>query len=192
MTTPEKAGSTIIDSQQASEALSEINEIARRVRQSRIYNLASMIMIMWGVLTFAGYLVTYLAPRYAGYGWLAVYAAGIAGSIVVSASQHARSGVRTFDIRMFSAFLLFVAFGFFTNWLGHFTPRQMGTFWPIYFMLVYTIAGLWVGEAFVAIGLGVTALTLIGYFFIGDAFDLWMAFVNGGGLILGGLWMRRS
>ena len=71
-------------------------------------------------------------------------------------------------------------------------PRQRGTFWPIYFMLVYTVVGLWVGLAFVAIGLSIIALTLVGYFFIGDAFDLWMAFVNGGGLILGGLWMRRS
>ena len=59
-------------------------------------------------------------------------------------------------------------------------------------MLVYTIAGLWVGHAFVVIGLSITALTLIGYFFIGDTFDLWMAFVNGGGLMLSGLWMRRS
>jgi hypothetical protein len=51
---------------------------------------------------------------------------------------------------------------------------------------------LWVGHAFVAIGLGIIALTLIGYFLAGDTFDLWMAFVNGGGLMLGGLWMRRS
>jgi hypothetical protein len=99
---------------------------------------------------------------------------------------------RTFDARMLFALLLFIAFGIFCCWLGHFTPRQLGTFWPIYFMLVYTIAGLWVGHAFVAIGLCISALTLIGYFFVGDAFDLWMAFVNGGGLVLGGLWMRRS
>jgi hypothetical protein len=65
-------------------------------------------------------------------------------------------------------------------------------FWPTYFMMVYTIAGLWVGWAFVAIGLGITALTLIGYFFVGGWFDLWMAVINGGGLVLGGLWMRRS
>ena len=50
----------------------------------------------------------------------------------------------------------------------------------------------WAGWAFVAIGLGITALTLIGYFFAGDWFNLWMAVVDGGGLILGGLWMRRS
>ncbi len=52
--------------------------------------------------------------------------------------------------------------------------------------------GLWFGYAFIAIGLAITALTLVGYFFIGAAFPLWMAFVNGGGLILGGLWMRRD
>jgi hypothetical protein len=184
---------TSIDPQQAASALSDIESIVRRVRQSRIYNLASLMLTLWGALTFAGYLVTYLTPRNAGYAWIAVYVAGIAGSAAISVTHHARSGIRTFDLRMFAAFFLFLAFGFlWTNGLAHFTPRQMGTFWPIYFMLVYTIIGLWVGQAFVAIGLGITALTLIGYFFIGDAFDLWMAFVNGGGLILGGLWMRRS
>jgi hypothetical protein len=184
---------TSIDPRQAASALSDINSIVQRVRQSRIYNLASLIMILWGVLTFAGYLNAYLLPRSAGYGWIAVYVAGILGSIAVSAFQRARSGVRTFDFRVFVAFMLFVAFGTFcSGTLGHLTPRQMGTFWPIYFMLVYTIAGLWAGYAFVAIGIGITVLTLIGYFFVGAAFDLWMAFVNGGGLILGGLWMRRS
>ncbi|MGT2438156.1 hypothetical protein ACU4GH_22615 [Bradyrhizobium betae] len=53
------------------------------------------------------------------------------------------------------------------------------------------MTGLWSGTAFVAIGLGISALTLVGFFWIGEAFPLWMAFVNGGGLILGGLWMRR-
>ena len=184
---------TSIDSKEAASALSDISEIARRVRQSTIYRLSSLMLIIWGALTFAGYILSYLSPRHAGYGWIAVYVAGIAGTIVLSAFNRARSGIRSFDIRMFAAFLLFMAFGIFSSvWLGHFTPRQLGTFWPIYFMLFYTIAGLWVGPAFVAIGLGIIALTLIGYFFVGDAFDLWMAFVNGGGLIVGGLWMRRS
>jgi hypothetical protein len=183
---------TSIDPKEAASALSDIDAIASRVRQSRIYDLASLMLIMWGALTFTGYLVTYLSPRSAGYGWIAVYVAGILGSIVISAAAGGRSGVRAFDVRMFTAFFLFVAFGIFSGWLGHFTPRQLGTFWPVYFMLFYTIAGLWVGQAFVAIGLSIIALTLIGYFFVGGWFDLWMAFVNGGGLILGGLWMRRS
>jgi hypothetical protein len=182
----------MIDSKQASEALTEIDEIVRRVRQSRIYNLASLIMIMWGMLVFAGYVATWLSPRNGGIVWIVIYVMGIAGSFVISKVAHAREGVRTFDLRMLAAFVLFVAFGTFCSWLGHFTPRQLGTFWPIYFMLVYSIAGLWAGYAFVAIGLGISALTLIGYFFAGDWFDPWMAFVDGGGLMLGGLWMRRS
>jgi hypothetical protein len=182
----------MIDSREASEALSDINEIAQRVRQSTIYNLASLMMILWGVLVFAGNIGSSQWPRLAGYIWLAVYAAGIAGSSILSAMDHPRTGIRSFDIRMLVAFLLFIVFGIFTNWLGHFSPRQLGTFWALYFMLVYIIAGLWFGRAFVVIGIGVTVLALAGYFFIGAWFEPWMAVVNGGGLVLGGLWMRRN
>jgi hypothetical protein len=171
----------MIDSRQAAEALSEIDEIARRVRQSTIYQLASLTTVSWGVLVFAGNIGSFLWPRAAGYIWLAVYVVGIAGSFAVSAFQ-VRTGVRL-DVRILLAYLLFLAFGFFcTSGLAHFTPRQMGTFWAIYFMLIYSLVGLWVGNTFVAIG----------YFFIGEWFEPWMAVVNGGGLILGGLWMRRD
>jgi hypothetical protein len=170
----------MIDSREASQALAEINEMTRRVRQSRIYNLASLMLIMWGALVFAGYLGSFLQPRQAGYFW-------------ISAFGYRKTGIRTFDFRMLIAFVLFFAFGFLcTSVLGHFTPRQMGTFWTIYFMLLYIIAGLWFGHAFVVIGLSISALALAGYFWAGDWFDLWMAFVDGGGLMLGGLWMRRS
>ncbi|HEX7790703.1 MAG TPA: hypothetical protein VF467_09300, partial [Afipia sp.] len=77
--------------------------------------------------------------------------------------------------------------------LGPFTPRQLSVFWPTYFMMVYSIVGLWIGPAFVVIGLGITALTMVGYYAVGGAwFDLWMAVVNGCGLMLGGFWMRRN
>jgi len=182
-----------IESREAAAALSDIEDVVRRVRQSRIYQLASLMLIMWGALVFAGYLGSFWLPRYAGYFWVVLNVAGLAGSFAISAIGYPRTGVRTFDVRILIAFLLFFAFGFLcTSVLGQFTPRQMGAFWPIYFMLLYIIAGLWVGHAFVAIGLGISGLALVGYFFIGDWFDLWMAFVDGGGLMLGGLWMRRS
>jgi hypothetical protein len=44
----------MIDSKQAAAALSDIDDIVCRVRQSQIYNLASLIMIWWGVLVSAG------------------------------------------------------------------------------------------------------------------------------------------
>ena len=151
------------------------------------------MLILWGALVFVANIASFLWPRYAGYVWIAANASGIAGSFAVSAFAGRRAGLARFDLRAAAAFLLFFAFGILWSiGLGHFAPRQLGVFWPTYFMMVYTIAGLWVGAAFVAIGLGITVLTLIGYYFVGDAFDLWMALVNGGGLVLGGLWMRRS
>jgi hypothetical protein len=179
----------MIDSKEAKEALSEIDEMVRRVRRSQTYDIASLIMVLWGVLVFAGNIATDLWPR-DGYDiWIAVNAAGVLATLVVTYFRTARS----FDVRMLVAYLLFFAFGYLcTKVLGDFTPRQLGTFWPIYFMLLYAIAGLWLGYAFVLIGVGISILTLIGYFYVGgEAFSLWMAFVNGGGLLLGGLWMRR-
>jgi hypothetical protein len=189
----ETAVVAMIDRQRAAEALSDIDDIVRRVRQSRLYELNSQIMVLWGVLVLAANVATWLWPRYGGYIWIAIDIVGVAGLFAISVLNYSRTRVRTFDIRTLVVFVLFFAFGYFcANLLGHFTPRQQGTFWPIYFMLFYTIAGLWFGYAFIAIGVGITVLTLIGYFLIGEAFPLWMAFVNGGGLILGGLWMRRN
>jgi hypothetical protein len=185
---------TGIDAKEAASALNDIEQIVQRVRQSRTYDIASLMMMLWGVLVFAGNIANLVWPRYGGGIWIGVNAVGAVGSIGVNVFQIPRTAGRSFDIRMAIAFVLFFAFGLLCSTvLGHFGPREMGAFWPIYFMLIYCIAGLWFGYAFVAIGLGITVLTLIGYFFVGGlAFLLWMAAVNGGGLVLGGLWMRRS
>ncbi|HTF79050.1 MAG TPA: hypothetical protein VK620_32865, partial [Bradyrhizobium sp.] len=117
----------------------------------------------------------------------------IAGSALIGALSRTRAGVNTFNAKATAAIVVFVAFGaIWSVGVSHFTPRQLGAFWPSYFMLPYIIAGLWLGSAFVAIGTAIIALTLIGYFFAGPWFELWMALVNGGGLLLGGFWMRRS
>jgi hypothetical protein len=184
---------TNIDPSEAALALSDIASIAHRVRQSTTYKIASLMLIFWGALIFAGNIACYFWPRQGAYIWIAVNVVGFAGSLAIGTFESRRTKVPRFNLRMAAAAALFFGFGILWSIvLGHFTPRQLGVFWPTYFMMVYTLVGLWVGPAFVAIGLGITALTLIGYFFSGDAFDLWMAVVNGGGLMLGGLWMRRS
>jgi len=185
---------TSIDAKEAASALSDIEDISRRVRQSRIYDLVSQIMIMWGALIVCGNLTSWASPRHGDAIWISVNVLGVLGMAVLSMFGRRRTGARSFDQRILPAFLLLFAFGYFcSGTLGHFGPRQMDAFWPIYFMLFYVLAGLWVGHAFVVIGLSITALTLIGYFFVeGSALPLWMAVTYGGGLVLGGLWMRRS
>jgi hypothetical protein len=188
-----QGNSIMIDRNEASAALSDINEMVQRLRQSRIYELASQFMVVAGVFVVAGNLATFVVPHQGRYIWPAMNVLTIAVSAVVSTFDHRRTGIRSFDLRVFFAVVLFYAFGLLcTVVLGRYGPRESGTFWPIYFMLFYCIAGLWFGRAFIAIGAAITVLTLIGYFLItGAAFLLWMAVVNGGGLIVGGLWMRR-
>lgn len=182
-----------IDSGQAASALEEIEAISRKVRQSIFYRRASLNMVLWGALVFAGYLVNFAAPRQSSHAWLAVYGLGVAGSAAIGAFNRTKGSRPSFDWRLLSTVVLFFGFGFLcTQTLGEFGPRQLSAFWPIYFMLPFAIVGLWAARGFVVIGLSVAALTLAGYFFAAGWFDLWMAFVNGGGLALAGLWMRRA
>lgn len=182
-----------IDPRDAAAALSEIDDISRRVRQSLFYQRASLILVLWGVLTFVGYGMTQLRPASAMYVWNTIYVLGLGGSFVIGVMQRGKPHVRRFEARLFLAFLLFFAFGvLWSSGLAHFSGRQLGAFWATYVMLAYTLVGLWVGLAFVAIGVSIAVLTLVGYVFAGPWFDLWMAVVNGGGLVLGGLWMRRG
>jgi hypothetical protein len=187
-----QGSSIVIDHEAASAALSDINDMVRRVRQSRIYDVASQFMVVAGVFVVVGNLATFVAPRYAPYIWPATNVLTVVVSAAISIFDHRRTGIRSFDLRVLVALVLFYAFGLLCSVvLGHYGGREMGAFWPIYFMLFYCVAGLWFGQAFIHIGLGITALTLIGYFFItGDLFLIWMAMVNGGGLIVSGLWMR--
>ncbi|MDB5653137.1 MAG: hypothetical protein JWQ94_750 [Tardiphaga sp.] len=183
----------MIDSQQAHSALADITDIARRVRQSQFYRHASAMLMLWGALTFFGYVISFAMPSLRSYLWIAVFVAGVVGSVVIGAASRRRAGVNTFNAKAAAALVVFIAFGaIWSVGVGHFSGRQLAAFWPTYFMLPYLMVGLWLGSAFVAIGTMVIALTLIGYVWAGPWFELWMAFVNGGGLLLGGFWMRRS
>ena len=182
----------MIDSQQASAALDDINDVVRRVRQSQIYQLSSLIIVIWGVLVFAAYIANYIWPRQGYAIWTVANLIGLVVTIAIGVISNVRPGARAFPIRSLTTFLLIGAFGVFCSViLGHFGPRQMIVFWALYGMMFYALAGLWFGYAFIVIAVCTTALTLIGYYYVSAAFLLWMAVAHGGGLVLGGLWMRR-
>lgn len=182
-----------IDRNEAAQALSDIDAITTRVRQSRIYNLTSLILILWGVVIFTAYIAGMVLPRSQGVIWVVFNVIGVIGSFAISLFVHEKSGVRTFDWRALAALALLFGFGlFWAVGIARLSGRELNAFWATYFMLVYSVAGLWLGFGFLAVGISITALMLIGYFFAGSWFELWMAFVNGGGLVLGGLWMRRT
>ena len=128
----------MIDSKEASAALADIDDIVQRVKQSQLYELASLAAVWWGVLVFAGNLVTWLWPVYAVHAWVAVDVLGVGGLVGIRLlNPSPRPHGAAFDVRLVLVFVLFFAFGYLcTNVVGHFGPRQLGAFWPLYFMLV--------------------------------------------------------
>jgi len=54
------------------------------------------------------------------------------------------------------------------------------------------LQGLWVGLRWTVLGAAVCVMSVLSYFFLAPWYDLVMAVVGGGGLLLGGTWMRRA
>ena len=180
-----------IGSDEAARMLADVDSVVAKVKQSRIYRSAALIIMLWGAINLARDGLIALAPEWFGPRWFLVDAIGIAGTIAIL-SRGATVGARP-PMRTLAAFLLFYAFGWvWANLIGDFGPRQQMAFWPTLFLFGYAVAGLWFGPAFTAIGLGLTALIVAAYFWSGAAFSLSMAVITGGGFILCGLWMRRA
>ena len=181
-----------IEATEAAAALDDIARVVQRLKQSEIYRRASTMLMMWGGIVATAYITAFLMPRQAGWIWLGFQLAGVVASGVVSAGK-VQGTARGFDGRLAGALLLFIVFGLMWSVvLGKFGPREMNAFWATLFMFGYTVAGLWFGRAFVALGLAITAATMVGYVWAGAWFEPYMALVNGGGLFACGLAMRRA
>lgn len=180
------------DRAEAAASIADIEAIRRAVRQSVYYRLAGEIMLVWGVLVAIGDLLAQFVPARGGGGtWVLLNAAGFA----ITVGLGARAGRRgyAFDWRAPAAMVLFFGFGLLWSLvIGKFGPRELSVFWPTFFQFGYAVAGLWLGRAFVVLGVGVAVLVTAGYLWAGPWFYLYLAAVNGGGLILCALWMRRA
>jgi len=177
---------------EAEATLADVAAVAASVRQSLIYRLASAALIWWGALVALGDVASQFQPRSAGLIWITVNAVGVAGTILLAEKVRTGADV-SWDPRPLLAMGLFYGFGLLWSLLfGNFGGRELCVFWPTLFMFGYCLAGLWLGRAFIALGLAVTAATVGGYLWIHAWFNLYLALVNGGGLMLCGLWMRRA
>jgi hypothetical protein len=149
--------------------------------------------MMWGVLTAIGYVLTFFDPGHTRIIWFSITGAGFAGTFALMFRRRLLRQ-RTRDWRYYQAMIVLVAFGaLFFVVLGPWGGRQHSAFWPLLVMLGFVLGGLWMGRFFIACGIVVSALILVGYFYVpGHWFDIWLAVAEGGGLIAAGWWMRRT
>ena len=182
---------------QAAESLKDIAQTERRSADALAYARFSPYLFIWGAVWAAGYLGSAnLAPNVSGPLWLALDLAGLAGSAVTGYRQHrgqpADSEGRTTGRRFWACFciiILFIAATYAVMWPVY--PLQQAAFLPLVTGMLYAIMGLWRGTRLLLTGLGLTVLTLGGFFFLREYFLTWMALTGGGALILAGFWFRQ-
>jgi hypothetical protein len=183
-----------LDRDAALSSLTDIETVERRTSQAMFYGIASSFLILWGAVTTAGYLLGLAWPRHAGTVWLALMVLGFAITIGLTRRSHTGLTARQSALgwRLVLAQIALLGFGVLViATLGPFSGRQLDAYWPLLFMLGYVLAGIWVGYFFVLSGVVISLLTVAGFWWSGAWFPLWMAVVNGGGLLSGGLWLRR-
>jgi hypothetical protein len=180
-----------IDPQQASAMLADVDSVVSRVKQSRIYRRSGDILILWGVLHLARFVLFRLAPLFASTGWIWLDLIGVAATIWILRG-HKGFG-RRFPWRLVGVYALFYGFGWlWADVIGAMGPRQLTAFWPTLFQFGFAIAGLWFGWAFFVIGIGAAAATVAAFLWSGASYGLAITLISASSMIGAGLWMRRA
>jgi hypothetical protein len=191
----------VISSTEAAAALRDIAQTDRRTRVSGAYHVASPHLILWGLIWAVGYTGCGLTPpEQWGLVWLPLILVGVAGAVVLGMRAGARSsGAGASGAAGFSAgksAILALALGLFMGSVYYVfqpaTPLPYLVFPALITALVYVLLGALIGlPRYVAIGAVMFLVTMLGFIYAKPFLPFWIAAAGGGGLILGGLWMRR-
>ncbi|TCS18447.1 hypothetical protein [Caulobacter sp. BK020] len=186
-----------ISKSEAASALADIESTAGRGRLLKGYQIGGPILMAWGAVWALGYCAMgLLAPDRWGVSWLVLDAIGVAATILLSrrgkrevaAGARAANGWKTAAGAF--AILAFVAATY-----AVFRPTSVEpaiVFPGLVTGLVYAGVGVAFAPRYLWIGAAVSAASLVGWFFFQPWLAFWMAAVGGGGLFVGGLWLRRA
>ncbi len=189
-------------------SLAEIDRIATQTRQTIAWSCATPLLILWGVIWVIGFSATQFFPSWAFRLWIGLDLAGIVSTVLLAGPFRNApiKGIYHGLGSMSLAWLALLAYG--ALWAALLCPwellhqagwaayapllgRKMAAFSSTICMFGYVVMGLWLGRFFLWLGLLVTATTLVGYYFAGNYFFLWMGVTGGGSLIVAGVFIRK-
>lgn len=181
-----------ISQQEAAQALKDITRTERRSVSLQGYQMTWPHLVLWGVIWFVGYGGMALHVTWP-YLWPVLSAGGSIASFYIGYTL-SRERAKSMDWRYAATF--FAIFFFIAAIFAIMPPQheaQYAAFFPILVSLYYALIGIWTrGLRMLALGILLAVITIIGFFFLPTNFELLMAIVGGGGLVLGGLWLRSA
>lgn len=181
-----------LSSEQASQALREVEAISHRSSQLYRYQRFAPMLVLWGVIWLVGFALTHFFPSRASEIWLPLDVIGIAGCIFLGRRGKANASNGT-SWRWLASALAVVAFYIVVlNVFQPFSGEKSAVLISLIVALFYFLSGLWIGSRLAVTGFALAVLTLVGYYLLPAYFLLWMAVVGGGALILAGVWLRTA
>jgi hypothetical protein len=182
--------------EEAQEALAAIQQTTVKTRRGLAQYAYQQIV--WGLLWLVGFLVSqFVQPAMLNWIWIAVPIVGAIGSAIVGISQGRRmrvtpdSRLAFISSRVGIFFPILYVFG--VMWFVIFQPLnalQIALFWITLVMFSYVVAGAWLRTPLlIGIGVGVTVMSLLGYYLLPGYFYLWSALFAGGTLLGSGIYI---
>ena len=184
---------------QAAAALQDIEQTERRTRVSGGYAASSPHLILWGLVWAVGYIgCAFVPPERWGLVWLPLVVLGSIGSTWFgSRDRHASAaggkGAPGAGARSAAAAVAIFVFLMAFYAIVRPTDPRVGLVFPVMTLgLIYCLAGIFARMSrFVWIGAAAFAVAIGGYLATPEWTPFWVAAAGGGGLVLGGLWLRR-
>jgi hypothetical protein len=177
----------------AARALDDIQSAREKSATLRGYTHSSGHLIIWGLVWMAGGAFSYAAPDIGRWVWPAASVLGAVASIILSARAPRAAGGRgatgKVALTMLAAAATSTAIAIV---LGADTLREITALLSLLVAGAYVAFGIWRGLRIVALGLALAATVLVGWFYLGDAFQLSVGVVGGLLLVLSGLWLRKA
>ena len=180
---------------EAQEALAAIQTMAHKTRRSIASSGAYITLIVTGIVWLIGFTCTqFLMGEIVAYIWIGLSILGGALGTVLGfrMGKRVRSPSTVPTAKRIGLFWLLLAFyGIATVAIARPTDGKQVTILVILFIMLGQLAmGLLFSFSSVWWALPITALALVGYFWLPGVFYLWMAILGGGGMIVLGLYIR--
>lgn len=192
-----------VSREEAAEALAEIDKAGGKMTRLQSYKSSAVFFIIWGLVWFGANLATHFLPGNTQTNWFVAIALGSLASTIFGMrltgkrQGDARPGDQAasawFGKRMGLTSVVVFAFLICLGLvIDPATRAQTNALISMFFAFIYIGVGIWLGWRLFVIGLATAIAILTGYYLFREQYDLWMAFVGGGALIAGGLWLRSA
>jgi hypothetical protein len=177
--------------QEAAAALAEVDSARVAMRRAIRDHRGHFHLWIWGIARIVMPLQAHVyGDPAARWFWAPCLVAGLASAAVgMMQSRQVRQPVNKRFLGAIGALIAFaIAFLFVLQ--PQPSLKSLYAYECLVVLQAYVIAGLWTDTYLLWLGIAVTALVLIGFFFLPGIFWIWMAIFGGGSLIATGFYVR--